>query len=312
MAKIWPPQGDDSPSFAFKAVCCCLQLGPPIDVFESRWTTQNSAGVCMCGCAWHGKWWKTRTWSGTLHEEAFESCDDGAAPIDSSDEEFSGVMVIDPELCFPASCSVIDTCGESSLSQGGSAAGMTCNNLSPNTPANGYEETDNTAVYTGDGTCQAISGIGVVVTGDATDAYSEEDTPDDAIARMLAHAGASDEDGSDNWDIWTEVEGVATYVTPAPADPNTGSCFQYQYGVWRLRRSQLLPNTEYTVEVEIWRAAYDGITIPDDGDYSLFGVQSVTGTTDATGFLKLDPVVVPNAVGYTTRTKKSTLTCVPT
>jgi len=186
--------------------------------------------------------------------------------------------------------------------------------MTPNTPADVYEETDTTAHYSGSGDCHVIgdAGAGVVVTGDATDSYSDEDTADDAIARMLAAAGSSEEDGSDNWDVWTPVEGYSFYATPAPADINGGSCFPYQHGVWRLRRNHLLPSTEYTVEVEIWRATWDGVTTPDDSDYSLFGVSSVNATTDATGLLKTVSAVIPNAVGTISRTKMSTLTCVPT
>lgn len=308
MAKVWPPQGDDSPSFAFKAVCCCVVKGPAVDVFETRWTAQNSEGVCMCGCPWHDKWWKVRTWSGTLHAESFESCDPDAAPLGPDEEEFAGSQIMDPDSCYPVTCYPFsDPCATSTLTQAGSPMGVSCNPMVPNLPADGYEETDTQAKFTGTGACQTVGGgAGVVVTGDATDTYSEEDDADDAIARMLSFAGASEEDGSDNWDIWTAADGSSFYLSPTSA-----ACFAYQHGVWRIRRNHLLPSTEYTVSVELWRAAWDGVTNPDPGDYSLFATQEVVATTDADGFLKTVSAVIPNAPDTVTITKMSTLTCVP-
>lgn len=311
MAKIWPPQGDDSPSFAFKAPCCCIVHGPALDVFETRGTTQNGSGVCRCGCTFGGKNWKTRTWSGSLHMDAFESCDPGALPIGSSDEDFSGSMTFDPEVCYPAICTAF-LCATGDLIQAGSSTGASCAPMAPNSPADATE-TANTQVYTGSGLCVLLGGNGAIVTGEATDAYSGEDTADDAIARMLAHAGASAEDGSDNWSNWASGDGSSFYATPGdPTGGDEGSCFGYLHGEWRIRRNHLLPSTSYTVSVEIWRAAWDGVTTPDPGDYSLFATQEVVAVTDGSGLLKTDPVVIPNAVGTVTTTKLSTLTVVPT
>lgn len=305
MAKVWPPQGNDSPSFRFKAVCCCEVHGPAEDIFEIR---TKGGVIASCGAVdFTGltcRRFKTLTLSGGFTYSTFDFCGDGNTQLSGpTDYNYSGAatQARDGQACVGSGEVTVD-----GNPQGEGVVDVPYSN--PGGVADNYETSISTTIITetGNGSCQDFAGAGFVVTGTSLWTLSDEDLISDAIAAIAA------QDFDDPAIApWVDISATMDEGETAWLDQTDWCAAKGYYECqWRIKRNHLSPSTAYTVTLEIWRAPFDG-SVPDDGDFTLFATQSVEQTTDTDGLLQLDPVTIPNANGFMTRTKRSTLTVNP-
>lgn len=314
---VWPPQGDDSPSFGFKAVCCCEVHGPPVRVLE--W--QNKSAL-TAPCGFLGpigtRYWRTRTWSGSLHSEYFTSCDPDADPLGSGDDVFGGsfTKTLTQETFDPGDGSpvqhFVDCKCEGELTANGDvvddASSCTNNPQTPNqTCPTGSSTTDTAYTLSGTGECFPVGdvGLGCYCTGEVADTYSVETFFQDNI-------DACDAQPWDTADMfWAPTSdtflgsGYSQWLNSGWGGVNT-----YDPGRFRFHQNHLSPGHEYTFSIEVWRAAYSGTPVTE-GDFSLYATIEVVVTADGAGEIHVEATDIPNADGFITMLKYSSMLVTP-
>lgn len=156
--------------------------------------------------------------------------------------------------------------------------------------------TQTTNTTTSTGACCLAAGLHLKSTGGSlVNTLSEEDTEADAIARLLAGAGGA-------WGAWNET-GDGSHGTCLPQDcckaqwqVRTTSTFTFAYNEDQFRcvdyPGTLLPSTNYTVKVEIWRRP-GGV-----GPFVLYQTLEFSISTDGSGDFAQFDGDVPNARGF--------------
>lgn len=313
MAKVWPPQGADSPSFAFKAICCCEVKGPLVFLLE--W--QNKSAL-HSACGFPGNsggvhYYKSKAWSGALHSDFYDFCGDGGTKIDEFDETYGGSHTKsleqggDDESGHFVACACVGdlTYNGDSVDD---AASCTDNPIFVNTA----NPTDNSSgddfnQLSGTGECLTPSGVGIVTTGTAREQWSDETFFTDNIAACDAQpwdvadifwGGTSDTFLGAGYAQWVDSGGWTAANAYDPAR-------------FRFHQNHLIPGQDYTFSIEAWRATYDGVTTVIEADFSLFATIEVDVTADSAGEIHVDPTDIPNADGFITMLKYSTISVVP-
>ncbi len=133
---------------------------------------------------------------------------------------------------------------------------------------------------TGSGGCGIRGSDSVKASGSVTLNLTDEDTADDAIARLLAGPGGT-------WSAWGVGSCVASY------EDRTGFSFHYTEAQWRIFKTGLLPNAAYSAVIEIWRAPWG------TPDFVLFQTIDASGTSDPDGNLDMEGDV-PLELGFDT------------
>lgn len=136
-----------------------------------------------------------------------------------------------------------------------------------------YSKTQRTYVSNGGGwySCAGYFWLSSVPGTTGSAVLSDEDTEQDAIARLLLAVG-------NTWPRWegSGEAGAAGYRI------RTGLGFVYYEGQFRVEKSGLLPNRPYRAKVDLWRRT-NGV-----GAFAFYQTKEVSGTTDASGNLLID------------------------
>lgn len=288
---LWPPQNTGVFAPASCVVCCRV---PGVPVFEIA----VKDGPGRCGYERGYLFYKTRTWSGSLHYEFFDSCGEGANSLGSGDTVLSGSAVkgLSDE-------SNLYSCEELSntLTDNGELSGEFPGNISGGSDNYILDlGTETEDVLQGNGNCACFGTGGevcAVITGTVSQTWSNEDTLQDAIDRIDASP----------WSDWlpAAVEIAAIFGTLDPSDI-IGDAHNYTAVKWRYKQSGLEPLTEYLVSVDVLRRA----ALSPGDPFVLYATQEETGTTDVNGDLEIADILVPNDVGFQTLLAETTVTCV--
>lgn len=139
------------------------------------------------------------------------------------------------------------------------------------------------------------SGVYIKKSGDSlTWTLSDEDTDDDAVARLLAGGGGT-------WSGYTQTgDGSSGTCVPASCcranyQQRTGFSFGYQESQFKLVMTLLDPSTNYVVNVEVYRRL-SGSSDP----WALLLVSPFGFTSDGSGNFTITDQDVPNLEGYET------------
>ncbi len=140
--------------------------------------------------------------------------------------------------------------------------------------------TQTSQTYSGTGICESSAVFQAIQTGQFKKELSNEDTEDDAIARLMAGAGFHACSGTPcclaQWEART-----------------TGFCFAYQDAIWTITVEELVPGKTYKVPVDFYDRPFGS------GPYTKFEHRLVEGTADSFGVLVVSDYV-PNQRGYQT------------
>lgn len=316
MAKVWPPQGTDSPSFAFKATCCCEVKGPAEAVLEYQQIGALTGPCGFTGNSGSTRFFRTKTWSGTLHAEYFDSCSEGAMFLDEADDAYGGSLVVTLTVIdtgfgheISCVCSGAVTVNGDVYMDGDSCSDNPLPIISTCPPPELATSGDDFTQYVG-GDCTVVGGgTGCVTTGSAREQWTDETFFQDNID--IADSQPWDEGDA----FWLPDSGIffgIIYADWLNTGWTGGLGNAYTRGRFRYRQNHLIPGHEYTFSVEVWRATKVNISDPIfEADYSLFATIEVVVTADGTGVVHIDPTDVPNAAGFITIIKTSTLTLTP-
>jgi len=138
--------------------------------------------------------------------------------------------------------------------------------------------------YTGSAYCTAAndgSNRQAFYTGAVTLTLSDEDTTDDAIARLIAAS------------TWGDWNGGSPTTCLARWEVQTGSGWTYLEAQWKVERTGLLPSHTYTLSIPMQRSDFGA------GVYTLYTTVVVTSDTDSSGNL-FATGDVPNDEGFDT------------
>lgn len=118
-----------------------------------------------------------------------------------------------------------------------------------------------------------------------TETLSVEDTDDDAITRLLASANFSN--------YVAAVNCVSSECCLAEYEQRTTEFnFTYTEANYQMTLSNLSPESEYCVIVDIWRAPYGS------ANYAPFETREYSVTTDANGFWEDYDEILPDGPGF--------------
>lgn len=147
---------------------------------------------------------------------------------------------------------------------------------------------DTVRTVSGNGSCVASGGGNYSkYSGSVSETLSEEDTDEDALARLI---------GLSDWSLWTTVGGVgcetADACCTAAWEPRSGQTFVYREANWRVTGTGVAGNT-YAVSVKMYRREY-GV-----GSWTLFQTVVATAVADGSGNVLIEGTV-PIRRGYET------------
>lgn len=241
------------------------------------------------------KKYRRKTYSGVITSTARSGCGTGTL-IYCDETTYSGYRLYDLSNCA-TSLTALQQYRTSDCFPNTCALGSITNFTPPEDWSNfaGVTSTFSATVWSqdGNGNCYATAacsaGFGIA-DGTRTQTLSDEDTNDDAIARLLAGSGGT-------WGSWI-VQG-ATGCTGSPPscclaryqERTSGFSFIYQESQFRVTASGLDPSTSYNARVEIYRRTYGS------GSYALYQTMIVSDTTDGSGNFSADGDV-PNDEGF--------------
>lgn len=258
------------------------------------------SGAGRCGFQLGLKFYKVRTWSGSLSYTVYDACGEGGSILSTAEYAISGAATFGAGE-FTECLVVSDTL----MSDGelvGYGAGF-AGSLQGSDANYTTSSSDTSTSYTGNGEC-ASDGGGTLIsaTGSITETYSSEDTLQDAADRVDAMAWPADYGPAEY--AFT----VAAFGTLDPAMLTVGDGLNYQAARWQYSKNGLTPLGHYQVEIEIWRAPFLFASgVYDFSGATLYATQVETGFADALGRLVITDIAVPNDLGYMTTIKPSTL-----
>lgn len=230
----------------------------------------------------------------------FPNCSGIQSPTDSYDFEDAPDIVYNSATCSrnnpnythwvrtgsPAGCSYQES-GEA-LTDGVVPEG-TAGASSESFAGGTRTRTQTTFTETYDGTTCLDGGTsnGLIRHGSYTLTLGDEDTEEDAIARVIAPG----------WSEWTPVS--ETCQNPgccksAWEERVTGFGFIYIEAEFKVKKTGLTPGQAYDIAVDLYRRIYD------TGEYELYATMELSATVDGSGILETNATAVPNDVGYET------------
>lgn len=312
MARVWPPQNEDSPSFEFKAVCCCPVKAGPLEC--SIRSKDQSLLLVGCGGPWYdqfggpypddGKRYLTTTYTGSIRIKAGGRTDlytlTGSCSYDPV-TGLAGTSTINfnwKQYNFP-----VPPGDEDEFICVGSPESPEYLSLDEDFPKECCQidwgvGSDEGSVYsilghvkTGSGVCTDNS----LEEGEISSLYSVEDTWANALARMLA---------AQDWFAYSAISDDCSAFWDVPYDDEFGTYpFKYfQMARWRQEWTGLTPGSSYDVSIDIYRRAFDRdhFFVGGGGDpYTLYATQTETFVVDVNGKLTAE-AEIPNDEGFQT------------